>query len=156
MAAPWWSVVAPSRHDLAATSRHGEHRLGVTIASTTRQWHHAMANVASVMPWPTLTQQHHRHHDSAMSSSDQATPSHLGQDEDLIIALCVQIREESIYYFCTLLFSFYPILICRSDQTSRYHGHRQHHREHDSAMTLHHGQHRLCNTIASKTRQHHR
>jgi hypothetical protein len=40
------------QHDLAATSRHGQHRLGSAIASMTRQWHHATSNISSAAPSP--------------------------------------------------------------------------------------------------------
>jgi hypothetical protein len=39
-----------------ATSRHGQHRIGNTIASMTRQRHYTMTNIASVAPSPALTQ----------------------------------------------------------------------------------------------------
>jgi hypothetical protein len=116
-----------------------------------------MASTDSTVPLPTR---------STVSSPGQATTSCLlAQDEDLILHAtrdrvgfnkdccppCTDLGK-NLYLLLTLLFSFYPIFICRSDQvawlsaTLRPTSPWQRHHQHDSTVVTHQCRHDIAST----------
>jgi hypothetical protein len=127
MDVPWWSIThaTPSRHNLEVTSATW---LGGGVTSMTQRRHHATTNTDSAPPssaWlgRVITRPSNTFpFASTKRRSDLARRTVAELDSIRIMAYRVQIRDENLYILLTLLFSLYPILICRSDQMSCYHG----------------------------------